>query len=217
MKHMEVWALINSKGGVGKSTLTVNIAHYLMSLGKEVCIVDSDPQGSIRDWQETGQLSQFSVLGLDRRQALKTLPFMVDSDNYDYCLIDTPGRIVEIQAVAISLSKKIFIPVQPSSYDIWASGDIVELIKSRQLALAELPECPISAFIINRAIPNTIISREVRDALKEFDFPVINQSIAQRVSYATTITDGQTILSSKDMKARQEMALLVTELQDFKG
>lgn len=214
---MEVWSLVNSKGGVGKSTLTVNIAHGLMRMDKSVCIVDADPQGSIRDWQETGQLDSFSIVGLDRRQALKNLKFTLDTDMYDYCLIDTPGKIVEIQAVAISLSKRIFIPVQPSSYDIWASGDIVELIKSRQLALESLPECPIAAFIINRAIPNTIIGREVREALKEFNMPVINQTISQRVSYAMTITEGNTIFSSKDDKARMEIATLVSELLEFKG
>ena len=215
---MEIWSFVNSKGGVGKSTLSVHIAHALMAQGKEVCIVDADPQGSIRNWQDTGQVTQFTVIGLDRRQALKSLPYVVDNKAYHYCLIDTPGRIAEIQAVAISLSKKIFIPVQPSPYDIWASGDVVELIKARQNVLTGLPECPFSAFIINRAKNNTIMGREVREALKEFDMPVCDTVVYHRESYLKSIAEGRTVISSKDkdsVKAKQEIDTLTLELQAF--
>ena len=210
---MEIWSFVNSKGGVGKSTLTVHIAHALMARGKEVCIVDADPQGSIRDWQETSQVTQFSIIGLDRKQTLKTLPFVVNAKECDYCLIDTPGRLADIQAVAISLAHKIFIPVQPSNYDIWASSDVVELIKSRQLALANTGGCPTSSFIINRLIANTIIGREVREALKEFEMPVTNQAITQRVCYQSTIRDGAAFYSGKDAKkAKKEIDNLTSEL-----
>lgn len=212
---MEVWSFVNSKGGVGKSTLTVHIAHYLMSMGKQVCIVDADPQGSVRDWQEAGKVTQFSVVGLDRRQALKTLPFTINAEHFDYCLIDTPGRIAEIQAVAISLSDKIFIPVQPSCYDVWASSDVVEVIKSRQLALADTIGCPLAAFIINNTRQGTIIGRDVRESLLQFELPTMNQAITHRQSFKNTLSQGKTVISGKDKKARQELAVLVGELIDF--
>ena len=214
---MEVWSFVNSKGGVGKSTLTINLADILASNGHRVCIVDADPQGSVRDWQDIRGDTEFTIVGLDRREALKNLFQVVQVCDYDYCLIDTPGRIAEIQAVALSLSDKIFIPVQPSSYDIWASSDIVDLIKSRQLALANTKGCPLAAFIINRAIPNTIIGREVKEALKQFELPVIHQIITQRVVYASSLAEGFTSYQSTDIKARMEIAVLTTELQEFKG
>ena len=212
---MEIWSFVNSKGGVGKSTLTVHIAHSLMAQGKEVCIVDADPQGSIRDWQESAQVTQFSIIGLDRRQTLKTLPFVINTDAFDYCLIDTPGRIAEIQAVAISLSQKIFIPVQPSRYDVWASSGVVELIKSRQLALADSGGCPLSAFIINRLVPRTKVGRDVKKALEQFELPVMNQTVGNRVGFEDMLSEGKNILSSKDKKARQEIDTLTLELQAF--
>lgn len=214
---MEIWSFVNAKGGVGKSTLTINIADRLASDGHRVCVVDADPQGSVRDWQDMRGMTEFVVIGLDRREALRNIKLAINFNDYDYCIIDTPGRLAEIQAIAISVSNKIFIPVQPSSYDVWASADIVELIKTRQLALTNTSKCPLSAFIINRAIPNTIIGREVREALKQFDFPVINQIITQRVVFQTSIAEGLTSFQSLDLKAREEVKLLTKELIEFNG
>ena len=63
-------AVLNQKGGVGKTTLATNIAHALQQAGSKVLLIDSDPQGSARDWNEANGGELLPVVGMDR----ETLP-----------------------------------------------------------------------------------------------------------------------------------------------
>ena len=62
---MPVIAVLNQKGGAGKTTIAVNLAHALQSNGSKVLLVDSDPQGSARDWNEANEGEILPVVGLD--------------------------------------------------------------------------------------------------------------------------------------------------------
>jgi chromosome partitioning protein len=82
---MKIISLINSKGGVGKTTLSVCIAAYLKTQNKKVLLVDADPQGSLRDWKELGgDDNDFEITVADRRQVLINLPKLIKHANYDY-------------------------------------------------------------------------------------------------------------------------------------
>src|SRR5690348_8966902 len=136
---MQIISLINSKGGVGKTTLSINIATYLhmqKSVNTEnntckdaVLLIDADPQGSARDWYEEGGRHHLDMIVLDRPHAL--MDIRKDKLNYDYVFIDTPGKVDNLMAAAIAVSDLVLIPIQPSPYDIWATEQVVELINSR--------------------------------------------------------------------------------------
>jgi chromosome partitioning protein len=206
---MEIWSFLNGKGGVGKTTLATNIAHALTLLGKRICVVDADPQGSVRDWQDISGWDKYSVVGLDTTQTLKMIRSTLSEKEFDYVIVDTPGRLANVVTSAVTVSDKVIIPVQPSPYDIWASMDTIELVKARQDIAAGLPA---SAFVISRAIANTTLGKEVFDALKEYELPILKSFTTQRVGYAKAAALGGTVFSENMKDASKEIMGIAEEL-----
>lgn len=206
---MEIWALLNGKGGVGKTTLATNIAHSLMMQGKRVCLVDADPQGSVRDWQDTSGWDQYPVIGLDRKQTLKMIRSTVSEKEFDYVIIDTPGKIADVVGCAVAVSDKVIIPVQPSPYDIWASLDTIKLIKARQ-EIAD--DRPLACFVISRAITNTKLGKEVFEALEEYNIPILKTPTTQRVGYAKSAALGKTVFAENIKEAAEEITKITKEI-----
>ena len=124
-----VIALLNQKGGVGKTTIASNLGKGLNRKEKSVLLIDSDPQGSLRDWNEASDGKVLPVVGLDR----ETLPTDLQAikAGYDIIIIDGAPQIARLNAAAIKATDLVIIPVTPSPYDVWACADLVDLIKAR--------------------------------------------------------------------------------------
>lgn len=204
---MAVISVLNPKGGSGKTTLTTNLAQALHLRGNKVLIVDSDPQGSARDWHAASEANPLPLVSLDRANNIKTLSSMTGS--YDHIVLDGAAKLEDIIAAAIKASDFILIPVQPSPYDIWAASDLVDFIKARQ----EVTEgSPKAAFVITRHIEGTRLGDDVRKALDEYDLPVFRTAITQRQVYPQTASEGRTVLDGDNAKARDEIGALADEL-----
>ena len=207
---MKVLSILNQKGGSGKTTLSTNIAHALKLKGFKVLLVDGDPQGSCRDWNAANNGDLVPVVGLDR----ETLPKDLDAikTGYDWVIIDGAPQIAKLAASAIKASDMVLIPVQPSPYDIWATSDLVDLIKARQ----EITDNKLkAAFVISRSIKNTKLSHEINDALEEYNLPVLKSVTTQRVAYPTSATEGGTVFTSQDEKASHEINMIVKEIMEL--
>ena len=108
--------------------------------------------------------------------------------SYDHALIDTPPRTSKLTGSAIVSSDLVLIPVQPSSFDVWAAAETVQLVEQAQGIKPDLR----AAFIVNRAIGRTVIARDVLDALQDYPFPVLPTVISQRVAIAES-SGGHTV------------------------
>lgn len=201
-------AVLNQKGGSGKTTIATNLAHALALGGVRVLLVDSDPQGSARDWNEANGGQVLPVVGLDR----ETLPtdLKAISGGYDFVVVDGAPQVARLAAAAVKVADLVLIPVQPSPYDIWAAADLVEVVKARQ----EITDGkPVAAFVISRSIRNTKLSGEVTEALAGYGFPVLQHGTTQRVVYPTSAAVGQTVFSDPaNVAAIGEMEAIATEL-----
>lgn len=207
---MTVIAVLNQKGGSGKTTIATNLAHALKQAGVKVLLVDADPQGSARDWNEANGGTVLPVVGLDR----ETLPTDLQAirSGYDYVVIDGAPQIAKMAVAAVKAADLVLIPVQPSPYDIWAAADLVEVIKARQQITDGSPR---AAFVISRAIKNTRLSGEVAEALEGYGLPVLKNGTTQRVIYPTSASEGKTVFSDGDNPASDEIRAVAEELLEL--
>lgn len=182
-----VIALLNQKGGSGKTTLATNLARALQLQDYKVLLVDSDPQGSARDWNEANGGELFPVVGLDRETLPKDLAAI--SAGYQFIVIDGAPQIAKLSAAGVRAANFILIPVQPSPYDVWACADLVDLVKSRQMIDPNLQ----AAFVVSRAIKHTKLAADVSEALVAYQLPILKAYTSQRVAYATTAAKGLTV------------------------
>ena len=171
-ENMKIISLINSKGGVGKTTLAINLARYVQKYiytqehpkkKPSVLIVDADPQGSTRDWYETGGHQYIDVIVADRKSIITNL--RQANIHYDYIFVDTGGKLSDIMAAAIATSDLVLVPVQPSPYDIWATEETINLVKMRQEITEGIPLC---RYVLNRCIPNTNIGKDVIEHMNTY-------------------------------------------------
>lgn len=207
---MKVIAVLNQKGGSGKTTISTHLARALQLEGHAVALIDSDPQGSARDWAAAREDHPLTVLGIDRPTIHRDIQRIV---RQDFIVIDGAPQTEELATSAIKAADFVLIPVQPSPYDIWATDALVDLIKQR----IELTDGRLkAAFVVSRAIKNTKLSGEVLDTLMAYGLPVLESRITQRVSYPGTAASGSTVLDeAPDSDAANEVRALSREIQQI--
>ena len=205
-------SILNEKGGVGKTTLAINLARAFKLYGFKTLLVDSDRQGSSRDWHENGDGEMLEVIGLDRPTLDKDIQKF--KKTYDVIFIDGGPGVSDVMVKALICSDAILVPVQPAQFDVWTSSSLVDLIKQRQDITNGLPK---AAFVITREILNTRLSKNIEESLKAYEMPIFKSRTSSRVSYIEVIPRGKTVLESDDEAAKNEILALANELIEFGG
>ncbi|MBD2095938.1 AAA family ATPase [Trichocoleus sp. FACHB-591] len=207
-----ILTLANQKGGVGKTTLSVNLAHAIALSKKRVLLVDADPQASASTWAAAREEpSPFPVIGMARNTLHRDLPELLE--NYDHCVIDSPPRVSALARSAILASDLVIIPVQPSSYDVWAATETVQLIEEAQQFRPEIK----ALFCINRKVVNTAIGQEIGAALAGYPFPILKSAICQRIAFAESSAGYSVFELAPNSTAANEIKALSREILKLLG
>lgn len=205
-------ALLNQKGGVGKTTLALHLAGEWASRGLRITLLDADPQGSALDWSQQrsrgGLPRLFGVVGLARDTLHREAPEL--ARDVDHVVIDGPPRVAGLMRSALLAADLVLIPVQPSPLDGWASAEMLALLSEARIYRPDLR----ARFVLNRCGAGTVIARETAEKLADHDPPVLRNTIGQRVIYADAAQSGRLAFEIDDAgPAAREIAALVTEIE----
>lgn len=181
-------AIVNLKGGAGKTTSAAFVAHALRELGRRVLAVDADPQGSLLKWQELGEWP-IPCVGLPSASLHRDLPGIVDGQ-FEATVIDTPGTANgrPIALSALRAATHVIVPCAPTPVEFAELGPLRALIEdATDLRPSGRP--PVVGALLVRVIPGAGSTGAYRAAALADGWRVLRPVIGRLERYAQAFGD----------------------------
>lgn len=206
----------NTKGGVGKTTLALQLAISCARAGRDVLLVDGDRQGSaqtaLAKRAEAGRLPALACVHYPEGRVLRD-QVRHQAGKYDDVVIDAGGQDSAALRAALVLSDVLLVPFLPRSVDVWALADIAALVEEVRAVRDGLRH---AYAVLNAADPGT--SGDNTDAAAALaDYPqlaLLGAPIRRRKAFANAVGAGLSVdeLTPRDPKACDELSALVAEV-----
>lgn len=203
----KIISFLNGKGGVGKTTTSINIATSLARKGHKVVMVDTDPQGSISNWYDESKC-QFDLAEASSEKEVYTVRKHLK--DYDYVVIDGAAAITAISSAAVMVSDLVLIPVTPSPLDFAACGAILAVVEARKNL-----KPVIVRFVITKKVASTRMLEVLKASIDETGVPALKTATAQRQAYIRTMLDGGTVFDTTDGSAKGEIEVMANEILEL--
>ena len=206
-----ILAVGNTKGGVGKTTLAVNLAILRALAGRDVLLVDGDEQGTAASFTDlrTEQLGTPGYTAVSLQGTAVRTQVRQMAGKYDDVLIDVGGRDTGSLRAALTVADRLLVPVQPRSFDVWAVERMAELVAEAR-ALNERLE----AFsVLNAADAQGRDNEEAAAALREVPgIAYLPGPVVRRKAFPNAAAVGRSVLEQsqgqRDPKAVGELEAL---------
>jgi chromosome partitioning protein len=204
---MMIISLVNQKGGVGKTTIAINIGIAMARRNYKVGFLDTDPQGTASQWQSIEGNLAFEVRRHPSR--VSSGDIMETDGNHGLLVIDTPPAIGEITLSVLELSDLAIIPLAPSVLDIWSSRTTIGMIEEAKKVNPKLE----GRLLVSRKIPRTRLGRDGREAIAALEMDVFETEITQRIAYVESMIAGVSVFQyAPKSEASKEIENLCEEI-----
>ena len=171
-----VVAVVNRKGGVGKTTSSAHLAAALHAAGRSVTGIDLEPNKSWLRIKLAGGILPYEVIDGDR----DNLPQQVEGIEGDV-VIDTPGNDEAIVMIASMVADEVIIPTKYSEIDAGRLMETISVVAQVERARNQ----PLASVLANEVRSNLVITRELRDELTARNIPILDSYIPLRAAYQT--------------------------------
>lgn len=203
-----IYGLTNSKGGVGKTTIAVHLAAWLVKKKREVIFIDADPQSSAAQWiQELGLPIKLEKISEPEEiiQRMAALAAKVDD-----VVIDGPAGLSTTTRAIMLKADRVFLPCGPSILDLRAASKAVLLLREAQKARKGKP---VGVLIPNKLQKRGRLSREMMGAAKQLGENVL-AGLSQRQSFADAAGQAKVVwqMGAGALLASHEMQQLMKEM-----
>lgn len=195
---MKIITVAHQKGGVGKTTLALNLA-ACFAQGLKVGVLDTDVQGSLSSIKD--DLDNITFVPFDGHLThLAEQPF-------DILIIDTPPYLTNQLPDLFAVSDFVLVPSKVGFFDVMAIKATIEFLKQAEQKRPQLKY----GVVLNMVKPRIGLNKSVQDILNSYGAILLTTTVADRVSYTrSAITSG--IFASDDDKAKEEITGLADEI-----
>jgi len=206
MSH-KIITIAQQKGGAGKTTVTAHLAVAFKNKGKNVAIIDIDPQGSLEQWYKVREatlgkdktgIDFSSISGWRLHNEISRLKATTD-----LIIIDSPPHTQTETKTVIRAADIVIIPTQPSPTDFWATELTVNIVEKERIPYR---------ILLNRVVKN---SRLAMTITKKYN-NLLDTKLGNRIAFADSMLDGLCASeTSPSSQAAFEINILTNEIEDM--
>jgi chromosome partitioning protein len=214
-----ILTVVNHKGGVGKTTLVMQLAGTFARRGRKVLVVDADPQGTATRWAAAapdGTPFPAAVVSLSAAEGKVHREVAKFAEDYALILVDCPPAVDSpAPQSALLIADLALVPVIPSPPDLWAAVGLRQVLEHTRAVNSALQ----ARLVLNALEPRTALAKDVLDLLREFGIPLAQTALHHRTAYRQAAVFGGTVhtLGRKATAAIAEVEALADEVLTVLG
>jgi chromosome partitioning protein len=211
-RWMPIMAVVNQKGGTGKTTVTTNLATLFATHGTEVLLVDADPQQSALEWQRDrpADLPPVSVIGLPAPNLHREIPRL--QAKYPVILIDGGGRVTATARATVAVADFLLVPTLASLPDARSTQRFFQEVVEEVAAIKGRIS---GAILFTMVKTGTVFNVSGQGPIKDLGYPVLETTLSHRITYQEAFAQGMSVGEyDPRSKAAEELQALFQELQE---